>query len=567
MDKVIDSSDCPRGSGKADRATSLDTEVVSALVEIVGEQYVQTAPQYTEENSRVTIPQHTLCSAVVYPGSVAEIQAIFKLAAHFKFKVWCFSRGNNWGYGTKNALEGGAIILILERMNRILEVNEDLAYAVVEPGVTQQQLNEYLQKNNSRLWTDCTDSTPDGSVLGNASERGYGYTPYGDHFAHLCGMEVVLPNGELIRTGGTLSNSKTWNTHKWGHGPYLEGLFSQSNFGIVVKAGIWLMPKPESFNVVTFDLTDEANLPTLIDRLRELALEGIFKSHLHMVNDFQMLSVVSRYPYELLDGSTYLSSQSLQTLRQKYGIAPWSLVGAIYGSSAQLKLKKLSLKKRLSDLGKLEFFDRKKVSVVESFTKLYKQTAPNSLKFKLLKLVKLFLSPKHIEVMSLLPDMYGILQGIPTERIIKSAYFKASQLAPERGVNPARDNCGVMWLAPAFPASGKYAQELLDLVKPLYRQYGFDFSACIARMGDRTFYALFGIFFDRENTQESSRAIELYQSLVEATNKSGYQLYRSGIPYWHCGNTESVGSIDLLKSIKQTVDPEGVFAPGRYGIF
>jgi 4-cresol dehydrogenase (hydroxylating) flavoprotein subunit len=558
VDKVIDSSD---------RATSLNAEVVRALVEIVGEQYVRIDSQHLEETSRVTIPKHSLCSAVVYPDTVAEIQAIFKLAAQFKFKIWCFSRGNNWGYGTKNALEKEAIILILERMNRILEVNEDLAYAVVEPGVTQRQLNEYLQKNNSRLWTDCTDSTPYGSVLGNAIERGYGYTPYGDHFAHLCGMEVVLPNGELIRTGGILSNSNTWNTHKWGHGPYIEGLFSQSNFGIVVKAGIWLMPKPESFNVVTFDLADEANLPTLIDRLRELALEGIFKSHLHMVNDFQMLSVVSRYPYELLDGNTYLSAGSMLSLRQKYGIAPWSLVGAIYGSSAQLKLKQSSLKKHLADLGKLEFFDRKKVSVVEKFTKLYKKTKPNSLKFKLLNFIKLFLSPKHIEVMSLLPDMYGILQGIPTERIIKSAYFKAAQSAPEQGVNPARDNCGVMWLAPAFPASGKYAQELLDLVKPLYYQYGFDFSGCIARMGDRTFYALFGIFFDRDNAEESARAIELYQNLVETTNKSGYQLYRSGIPYWNCGNTESVGSIDLLKSIKETVDPEGIFAPGRYGIF
>lgn len=86
-------------------------------------------------------------------------------------------------------------------------------------------------------------------------------------------------------------------------------------------------------------------------------------------------------------------------------------------------------------------------------------------------------------------------------------------------------------------------------------------------MGDRTFYALFGIFFDRENTQESDRAIELYQNLVEVTQKSGYQLYRSGIPYWNCGNTESVGLINLLNSIKQTVDPEGIFAPGRYGIF
>jgi 4-cresol dehydrogenase (hydroxylating) len=108
-------------------------------------------------------------------------------------------------------------------MNRILEVNEKLAYAVIEPGVTYEQLNFYLKQQGYRLWIDCTDGPPLGSVVGNALDRGIGETPYGDHFGNLCGMEVVLPNGEVIHTGGSSPHHpvKTWHTHKWGLGPYI----------------------------------------------------------------------------------------------------------------------------------------------------------------------------------------------------------------------------------------------------------------------------------------------------------------------------------------------------------
>ena len=156
-------------------------------------------------------------------------------------------------------LHDGAVILLLERMNRILEVNEDLAYAVIEPGVTYKQLADHLRSRAIKLWADCTDSTPQGSVLGNALDRGLGHTPYGDHFGNLCGLEVVLANGEVIQTGAAPPDSPTWHTFKWGTGPYLEGLFSQSNFGIVTRAGIWLMPEPEAFQAFLCEIEQEEN--------------------------------------------------------------------------------------------------------------------------------------------------------------------------------------------------------------------------------------------------------------------------------------------------------------------
>ena len=73
-----------------------------------------------------------------------------------------------------------------------------------------------------------------GSVVGNALERGYGYTPYGENTRNICGLEVVLPNGDLVRTGnGAMSNSHSWQLFKYGYGPSWDQLFCQSNFGVV----------------------------------------------------------------------------------------------------------------------------------------------------------------------------------------------------------------------------------------------------------------------------------------------------------------------------------------------
>src|ERR1700724_697967 len=64
------------------------------------------------------------------------------------------------------------------------------------------------------------------------------------------GMEVVLPNGEVMRTGmGALPGNNTWQLFPYGFGPYSHGIFAQSNFGIVIKMGVLLMPPPAGHQV------------------------------------------------------------------------------------------------------------------------------------------------------------------------------------------------------------------------------------------------------------------------------------------------------------------------------
>jgi FAD/FMN-containing dehydrogenase len=218
-------------------------------------------------------------SAVVTPNAVEDVQEIVRVANEFGVPLWTFGQGRNFTYGGPAPLVQGSIQVSFRRMNRVLEVDEDLAYAVVEPGVSFFDLYDHLQAGGHRMWP----SIPDlgwGSVVGNTLDSGRGYTVYGDHPSTQCGLEVVLANGELLRTGmGGMSNSKSWHVFRESYGPNHAGLFQQSNFGIVTKMGVWLMRAPEVFVSGFATWQDENATAGVVDALRELMFEGVIRNH------------------------------------------------------------------------------------------------------------------------------------------------------------------------------------------------------------------------------------------------------------------------------------------------
>jgi 4-cresol dehydrogenase (hydroxylating) flavoprotein subunit len=152
-------------------------------------------------------------AAAVAPASTQEVQAIVRLANEYAIPLWPISRGKNFGYGGAAPRMSGTVVLDLGRMRRIHEVDERLAYCVIEPGVGFYDLHDYLTSRNMPLWMSIPGNGW-GSVIGNALERGFAAAPYGDHTAQICGMELVLPSGELVRTGtGAMQASATWPRH------------------------------------------------------------------------------------------------------------------------------------------------------------------------------------------------------------------------------------------------------------------------------------------------------------------------------------------------------------------
>jgi 4-cresol dehydrogenase (hydroxylating) len=96
-------------------------------------------------------------SAALFPASVEEIQAVLRIANEQRIPLWTVSQGRNNAYGGAAPRLPGAVLLHLRRMNRVLEIDEDNAYAVVEPGVRFFDLYEAIRAGGHRL----TMSVPD----------------------------------------------------------------------------------------------------------------------------------------------------------------------------------------------------------------------------------------------------------------------------------------------------------------------------------------------------------------------------------------------------------------------
>ena len=215
-----------------------------------------------------------VASAAVAPTTVEQVQQIVRIANKYKVPLYAVSTGRNLGYGGSAPNLSGSVVVDLKRMNRIIEVNTREGYMIVEPGVSFIELRRYFEENQ----IDYAPSAPGpgwGSPIGNALDRGVGM-PCGDNFSAIKGLEVVLANGEVLRTGrGGLRDPKLWPLYRYGLGPDLLGLFSQSNLGIVTKACFWLEPKAELSQGINISSFNDDDLDPMIDALNHLSNQGV----------------------------------------------------------------------------------------------------------------------------------------------------------------------------------------------------------------------------------------------------------------------------------------------------
>jgi len=538
--------------------TPIGEEIFQALRAALGAQYVCSGPDDLERYSRCTIPWESRCAAVVFPASAEEVAAVVRIAARHRIALWPSSKGRNWGYGTTLAIDDGAIVMILERMNRVLEVNEELAYAVIEPGVTYEQFNRHLRSNGYKLWIDCTDGSGRGSVIGNALERGVGETPYGDHFGNLCGLEVVLPDGDRVHVGGALNGLHTWHTHKWGVGPYLEGLFTQSNLGIVTRAGIWLMPQPESYNSFVYEIRDERHLPQVLDAFRRLALSGIVNTKLHMINDFVSMTILTQRISEEVPQEGPLSDADLAALRRKYGVAPWSCAGGIYGTRRQVSLQRSLLRQALAPYGRLIFISDRLLPYLQRLIDW-------SWKRPFVRRLTELGARTSLLVLESAPYVHQILQGIPTEYFVRHAYYRYRHPRPAGEVQPARDRCGLIWFAPILPLTNAHVWPFLAACKPRFAAHGFDFYVAMLLMNPRSVICLMAVIYDKEDAAETAHSQELYDELLTIMRERHYQQYRAGLQSWGELFRDAPELAQLNARIKSAIDPANLLAPGRYG--
>src|SRR5690606_13087761 len=190
----------------------------------------------------------------------------------------------------------------------------------------------------------------------NSVDRGFGHTRYGDHVNDTCGMEVVLADGRVLNTGYThFPNAKAGRVYRYGVGPFLDGLFAQSNYGIVTKIGLWLMLAPEDFVSFYVPVPRHEDLEPLVDRLRPLRLSGMLQSAVHIGNDVRQMSATGRYPWEEAKGVTPLPDALRAEVWKRKGYGHWNVAGSLTGTRRQVRAAQREVKRALSSLGRVIF--------------------------------------------------------------------------------------------------------------------------------------------------------------------------------------------------------------------
>ncbi|HDQ41152.1 MAG TPA: FAD-binding oxidoreductase [Desulfonatronum sp.] len=528
----------------------MQDNIISALKNIVGQENVLTTKAELTPYTHAEFPIKRRIPAVIRPGSTAEVQQVVKLASDHALSLYPISTGKNWGYGSANPVRDDNLILDLSRMNRILEVNTELAYAVVQPGVTQQNFYDYLENNQTGLMMDPTGSGPSCSILGNSLERGYGITPHGDHFSFVCGLEVVLTDGEVLHTGfGHFENSKVDRVFKWGVGPYLDGLFTQSNFGIVTAMGVWLMPKPECIEACYFSCEREEDIYPLIDALRWLLQNNVIRSSINLAHRNRVLTMLMQYPWEQMKGKTPLDPQLALHLAAERKVGAWNGVCGIYGTKGEAKEAKKVVRKVLR--GKVS-----RINFVSGTLLRFMEKYPGPL--------SLVTGMNVRELVKVIKPSFGILSGKPSEVSLASPYWRSRKKPPQSNINPVADNCGLYWFAPVVPMVQGHAREFINIVQTTLTRHGFEPCIMFSTVTERCFDCNLPILYDKEDPEQTRKAGECYEDVFGACMRAGYIPYRVGIQ-----SMEQLVSKDdpfwkTVQRIKSALDPREILSPGRY---
>jgi len=529
-------------------------EVFEQLSTLLGEDRVLTDQATIKTYAQSTSSNSTWPLSILYPRSTQEIVSIVEICNNFQIPLYPISGGKNWGYGDSCAVSDKQIILDLSQMNQIIEVDETLAYAVIEPGVTQKQLSDYLRKHNYSLWMDCTGAGPDTSIVGNIMDRGFGHTCNGIRVQNIAGLEIVLANAKVLNTGfGHYNQSRTTNLYPFGVGPYLDGIFTQSNFGIVTSLAFWLMPAYECVNHFLCSIDKYEDIQSAVDSLRPLRLDGTLRSVIHIGNDLRLISGSCTYPIEQTEGRVPLPPKVHQKLRNEAKVGAWTISGAIYGRASQVSVTKRILRKTLRGAGKkLIFLDDQKLLIASFFAKLLGNSS---------------FGRKLMANIQTAKALFDLNRGVPSGKFLAGAYWRRKDGLPANfpsGANPATDNCGMLWLSPVIPMRGKDVIQLHDIVVPLFDQHGFDFFITLSTVNDRSLGAVITITYDKDDQEETIRAKACYQDSFDAVMKAGYIPYRVGIQ--SMADLSQVDDVfwETVSAIKSSIDPNNIISPGRY---
>ncbi len=262
----------------------LSQEILDMLISVVGEERCKTTAEDLVTYSYDGYLREFLPEAVLFPKTTEEVSGIMTIAATHGISVT--PRGSGTCMTAGSLAKEGGIIICFSMMNRILEINAANRYAILEPGVVVAELQKAVDGLDLFYPPDpgsVAVATIAGTVMTNAG--GMRGIKYGVTRDYLLGLEVVLPSGEVMKTGTV--------TCKDVAGYDLTRLLcgSEGTLALVTRVTVRLLPKPKARRTLEaiYDRLDDAG--TTVAKIFEAGiipatLELMEKTVIKAVEDF-----------------------------------------------------------------------------------------------------------------------------------------------------------------------------------------------------------------------------------------------------------------------------------------
>ena len=257
--------------------------LADALAGIVGRRHVRTALGERVTYASDGLPTHRrMPGLVVLPGTRDELIAAIQLLA--SQRVPFVPRGAGTGLSGGALAESDAVLVVLTRLNRILEIDVKNRRAIVEPGVVNARLTTAARPHGLHYAPDPSSQTAC-TIGGNVAENAGGphCLKYGVTATHVLALEVVLADGSVVNLGSP--GGEAW-------GPDLAGLFvgSEGNFGVATRITVRLAPLPRTIRTLMADFMSlrragEAVSAVIASGIVPAAIEMMDRSCVEAVED------------------------------------------------------------------------------------------------------------------------------------------------------------------------------------------------------------------------------------------------------------------------------------------
>ena len=502
----------------------------------------------------LTAPARRRIIGAIKVRSTEYLAAIVRISSQHAIPLYPISTGRNWGYGGASPVRDGCAIVDLSSLDQILDFDAELGLVTVQPGVTQRKLREYLDAHAPEFLVPVHGGGPECSLLGNAIERGYGITPYADHFGALTSLEALLPNGEIYRPLlATMGGSLVDASFKWGVGPYLDGLFTQSNFGLVTQATFALARAPQCIEAFYFWINDDRRLERSVVAVREtLRQVGGVTGMINLMDTRRVLSMLIPYPKHALGKGQVMPDEMVSALARLQHAPAWMGVGALYGTARVVRAARKDVKRHLKAVADRLIF-----------------VSPNSL--RRLRTLLRYLPWKRLEPIRTAVDTvykaFDLMAGVPSQVALPLAYWKSAAKPIEaQTMDPGKDGCGLIWYSPLVPMKPDCVRKYVSMVNKTCVKHGIEPLITLTSISNGCFDSTVPLLFDREDLEEAARANACYQALFDEGRKMGILPYRVGVQQMGLLADPQAPACRLAATLKHAIDPQGIMSPGRYSI-